>query len=171
MPRYALLAAALCLWPVAARAQYHFAPAPHLDHRGQWGILVEPVGTYLSAAGKAVSTGASFGVDVGVTHGLADSGDELTLMVRPLFAGAVKGALVMGGYRTYFGLEAWKTYADLQILVPIVPGPSIGARVGLGLMYDPDRRFGVAVTGGVLAAAGTVTLVGFDLLAGVQLRF
>ena len=166
-----LALAGAVLAPGVARAQYRFAPAPRLDHRGQWGVSLSPVVGYLSAAGKTVDSGISFGVDLGISHGLADRGDELTLHLRPLLAGAVKGALVMAGYRTYFGLETWKTYADLQILVPVVPGPAVGARVGLGLMYDPSRRIGVSVSGGAMAAAGAVFVTGFDVMAGVQLRF
>lgn len=168
-----LLALAAATLPRAAAAGgYHFGDALMLDHRGQWGVAVEPVYAFLSATEPAgVHTGSNLGVDLVLSHGLADTGDELAVRVRALPFGAVPGVFVIGGYRTYFGLEHWKTYADLDLLVPIVPGPAIGGRVGLGLMYDPSKRFGVSVSAGAYAAVGVVFVTGFDALVGAQLRF
>lgn len=160
------------LGPGAARAQYAFEEADDLDHRGQWGVEVAPVLAWLSATdGDRTRVGGALAVDVSVSRALADEGDELSLRLRAVATGPSTGAMILGGYRTYFGWSHWKTYADVEVLASLVSAPAFGGRVGLGVMYDPSRRIGVSLSGGAYAAAGFSFVTGFDALVSVQVRF
>jgi hypothetical protein len=167
------LIALVCLLPLGSRAQYVFEDPPELDHRDQWGLRLEPGATLFAATDVREASGRGLvgSLEVGLSRGLPHTGHEISVRVRPLLLGRPRGLLFLGGYRAYAGLDHWKTFADLDLLVPVVPGPSAGVRVGAGVMYDPTRYLGVSLSGGAFAAIGRAMVSGFDLAAGLQIRF
>ena len=53
----------------------------------------------------------------------------------------------MGGYRSFFGREAWQTFLDLGIGVRPFSGPWVGPRIALGLRHTFSER--IAIIGGL----------------------
>ncbi|RMG12988.1 MAG: hypothetical protein D6729_15830 [Deltaproteobacteria bacterium] len=173
--RFALLGALLCqtlLVPGAAQARYRFEDATAFDHRGQWGLRFESVGTYgfTVAPGNEGATGFGLGFEAGFSRGLAYTGDELSLRLRPLVAGPLSGLALLGGYRVYFGYEHWKTFTDLDLYLPLLPSFAAGAHLAAGVLYDLGRHLGISLSVGVSAAVGTRFFATFDGALGLQLR-
>ncbi len=115
--------------------------------------------------------GLAAGLDLGASKGLAWCGNELSVRARLFQTGDGRGLAAIAGYRAYAGSQHWKTFADLDLMVPLAPAPAAGARLGMGLMYDPSRRLGFSLSVGAFAALGRGLVSGFDGGLGVQVRF
>lgn len=152
---------------------------PRYDHRDQQGPTVEAI--YLrdviwrsSSESSSADRGAlrvSWGFDptgdgnellFGATGSLLDWSDGDEERVRLAFDAR---------YRANVGTEQLKTLLEVGIWGTAVESLSIGPLVGLGLMYDFSRNFGLFATGTLAASIGEVRVVSFGGGVGLQLRY
>lgn len=161
-----LLVLSLSLLTAAASA------TERLDHHGAVGLLIGSGLDYRSQALPDNSTYVGFylPVDFGGTYNVGDDSNELVLAIRgELFGPSFVGA-IYGGYRSYFGQDAWKTFFDLHLRADVVPQFTVGPRMGFGAQFDPHALFGIYAGVGAHVGAGTGIRFGGELILGVQLR-
>ena len=173
MPRVLLLALALALAPLAARAL-----EPRFDHRDSHGPLLE----FLLAHDTVVAGGntthswrpalrAGWGFDVtGEGSELIASAD---VALRSFDDPARERILVSTSlrYRGYFGTEEWKSWFEAGLWVPVASRVAVGPLVGVGLMYDFSDAAGLFAGAEFASAIGDGRVVSFGGVAGFQLRF
>ncbi len=149
-------------------------PEPRLDHRDQLGVLVVPEGERLFGPG-ADSDRLGAGLSLGVSLPLSDEGIEGVLTLHGLDAapGELQPRVTLGGaLRRFAGDDAWKSFFEAGLRLPIVPAPGARLRLGLGVQWDLTPGFGAWLGGG--AGAGLVTegfVFGLDAGLGLQWRF
>lgn len=168
-----MAATGFCIAPLKAAHAYYFEDAGGLDHRGQWGIRIDPGITFFAMSDLHGDGGSAslYSFETGLCRGGRYTGNEISLRIRILKADFGTGIMLLSGYRLYSGMEHWKTFADIDIAAPLSPGPGIGGRLGIGAMYDFNRNFGAAISAGVFSAFGSSVYTGLDLSVGVHIRF
>ncbi|MHB1845834.1 MAG: hypothetical protein ACYCWW_13485 [Deltaproteobacteria bacterium] len=168
-PVAALLALGLLLAGARARSL-----EPIEDHRDEWGLTASIGAVYDTAAPLArdvlYTPGVIPSLEVGGTYAVTDTGDELTLRMR-LVDGPSLGPMFLGGYRSYFGDDWFKTFFAAELFGLTAPFWSIGAHGGVGAQYDIGRAFGLFAELGFGAAVGGVIYRSFDGNLGAQVRF
>lgn len=145
-----------------------------LDHRGQLGVVAVPEVERLFGSGVD-SDRLAAGLALGVTLPLSDEGLEGVLTLHGLDAAppALQPRVTLGGdLRGLEGDEAWKSFFEIGLRLPVWELPGARARFGLGVQFDPSSTFGVWL--GVGAGAGVTTggfTFGLDAGVGLQWRF
>jgi len=76
----------------------------------------------------------------------------------------------LAGLRTSFGDERWKTFADLQLAVTVVPQLLLGPRFGVGVQYEVSPVAGAFCQAALQVGLGSVLAIAGDVSCGVQLR-
>jgi hypothetical protein len=140
----AVLAVAL---PVGASAAEP-VDTPYYAERRALSLIIGPGAGYTESIDRgddAVEQGADAHLDLGGTRTVGYDGDELFVLIR----GSLRGPdlSVGGGYRNFFGVDAWQTFFDLGVMVRPFSGPWVGPRVALGLRHTFTER--LAVFGGL----------------------
>jgi hypothetical protein len=167
------------------------------DHRGSLGLLVSGgFGGFDSVAfgglrdlcngNPAACNGSRYWVDLGLSYGLSDSGNDLVLRAQGDFAGggAPLDFALEGGYRVYFGRERLKTFFELDGSIHAMPAHyldsagnsrfspvlSLGPAFGVGVQYEVTPVFGVF--GGIQVGLdiGQVLRFAAHVAVGIQLR-
>lgn len=84
-------------------------------------------------------------LDVGGSRTVGHDGDELFVLIR----GSLRGPdlSLVGGYRNFFGTDAWQSFFDLSAVIRPFSGPWLGPRVAFGLRHTFSER--LAVFGGL----------------------
>lgn len=142
------------------------------DHRGAVGLLVGGAGHRAEAIryGTFADAGWRTSLHLGATVGFTERGDELVAFVRGQFLGPLPNASLYVGYRSYFGPDQWKTFADLGVAVYVAPLALVGPRVAFGLQYDFTSLVGAYAGVGAQAGFGQGVRIEGELVLGVQLR-
>ncbi len=140
------------------------------DHHDSIGGVFSLVGARKDSAGTDFDDdGFRAGLEAGGTLNIGGGNNELKLAARVLFGGLFDLGF-NGGYRGYFGLDQWKTFADLDLAAQVLPVFTIGPRVGLGVQFDFSNIAGVF---GVLSGQigfGAGIRYGVEVRIGIQLR-
>jgi hypothetical protein len=172
-------ARALVIVAALASAGAGGALEPRFDHRDSHGPIVEALlaRDILSVAGhRNVGTWrpavrAGWGVDV------AGEGSELfaaaDLALRSLDDPARERVLLAASlrYRTYFGTEELKTFAEAGISVPIRSRGGGGPRAPHDRPSHISRAGGIFAGGEFAAAFGEARIFTFAFRGGAQVRF
>lgn len=147
---------------------------PRLDHRGQLGVVAVPeVERLFGPGGDSDRLGA--GLALGVTLPLSDEGIEGVLTAHGLDAAplALQPRVTLGAdLRRLAGDDAWKSFFEAGLRLPLWSAPGLRARLGLGLQWDATPAFGAWLGTGFgagLAVGGFA--VGLDAGLGLQWRF
>lgn len=143
-----------------------------LDHHGAVGLLI---GSGLDVRQEVTATsstelGTRVPVDIGGTYNIGHDSNELKLVLRAALLGPRPLGIVYGGYRGYFGSDAWKTFFDLDLRVDALPTVTVGPRMGLGVQYELGSLVGVYSGIAAHVGAGQGIRFGAELVVGVQLR-
>lgn len=171
----AIVAASGALLAPAAAASLE----PRYDHRDQQGPTVEVL--YLrdviwrspseSSSADRGALRVSWGFDptgdgnellFGATGSVLDRSDGEEERVRLAFDAR---------YRANVGTERLKTLLEVGLWGSAVESLSAGPLLGLGLMFDFSRNFGLFATGTLAASIGEVRIVSFGGGVGLQLRY
>ena len=116
---------------------------------------------------------------LGVSFNIGDNSNEIVAVLTPSLAEtyrlesrryewALDGTL-WAGYRGYFG-ERLKTFLDLDLAATVIPGFTIGPRVGFGTQYELLSVAGVFASVAAQLGFGSAVLFRAELCLGVQLR-
>jgi hypothetical protein len=167
----ALAAAALLPAPAAALELRY-------DHRDTHGPLVELLVLRDTVAVPGEASVSLWRPAVRLAFGFAATGegDELILGLTGALPGSAPDAAqvllaIDARYRGYFGLDAWKTFFEAGVWMPLVAPLAIGPLVGLGVQWDPSRAFGVYADASFMTAWGEARIASFGLSVGAQVRF
>lgn len=158
----ALAVAAVCLGAAGER----------LDHHGAVGLLIGAGGDYRSQALPTGDTSIGFRLplDLGGTYNVGDDSNELLLAGRVELLAPSLITSAYGGYRSYFGQDAWKTFFDLHVRADFTPAFTAGPRMGFGAQYELNSLVGVFAAIGAHVGAGAGIRFGGELLLGMQFR-
>lgn len=148
------------------------AAADRLDHHGAVGLLL---GSGLDLRQEADPNGESSNglrvpVDLGGTYNIGHDSSELKLVLRAELLGPQWIGVIYGGYRGYFGADAWKTFFDLDLRVDALPKITAGPRMGIGVQYELGSLVGIYSALAAHVGAGQGIRFGAELTIGVQLR-
>lgn len=168
-------AVALAVAPAGAAAL-----EPRFDHRDQQGPAAELVlaRDTVAVAGEATRSTWRPAARLAWTYDFHGEGDELHFGITTALGAAWddperQHVLVAADarYRAYFGLDAWKTFFDLGVWLPVRSRLAVGPLVGIGVMYDFGRGGGVFTTLGFATALGQARIASFGGSVGAQFRF
>ena len=142
------------------------------DHRGSLGVIASGglVRTDFISGGGGSESGFRGGAELGGTLQLGTDDDEVLLALHGVFGGPAFDLSVRGGWRGYFGHDAWKTFVDLQLATHVTPRFLIGPRLGLGVQLDFLPIAGAFFTAGAEIGLGQGIRFGADVALGFQLR-
>lgn len=89
--------------------------------------------------------GADAHLDLSGTRTVGYAGDELFVLLR----GSLRGPdlSIAGGYRSFYGRDAWQSFFDVGLAVRPFSGPWVGPRIALGLRHTFSER--IAIIGGL----------------------
>ena len=149
-----------------------------LDHAGSLGLIFGAFGSYesieratcLTCETTAILTGPSLSLDLGASLAVGWEGAELLLRLRLTRLGDAPGEAVFVGFRHYFGRDAWKTFASLEVGGHFRPIAAGGARGGFGVAWDFSPLFGLWAEAAASFALGEGRLFGAQLGLGLQAR-
>lgn len=169
-----LVACLLAASPVAAGAL-----EPRYDHRDQQGpvVALELWRDSVTVSGRPTLVEVRPRVHAGWGFDLSGEGDELILggSLRLASWSDAERARYLAGldarYRGYFGAEELKTYFDVGLWGELQNKLVIGPLVGVGLLYDPSRAWGVFLGLQFNTGFGEARVADFGGTLGVQLRF
>jgi hypothetical protein len=138
------LALAVALPGSGVAAEYVDTP---YGERRALSLILGPGASYtelIRRSDDAVS-GADAHLDLSGTRTVGYDGDEVFVLLR----GGLRGPdlSIGGGYRSFFGRDAWQTFFDLGVLVRPFSGPWLGPRVALGVRHTFSER--IAIIGGL----------------------
>ncbi len=172
--RLAAVLALILAPPLAAGAL-----EPRFDHRDQQGPLaaLELWRDSVAISGRPTVAELRPRLRLGWGFDLSGEGDELILGGALRLAGwddPARERYLFGldaRYRGYFGTEELKTFFEVGLWAELRSRLAAGPEVGIGLAYDPDRRWGTFLSLHFATAFGEARIAGLGASAGVQLRF
>jgi len=141
------------------------------DHRGSLGLVVAATGERVDHAATGYSNaGWRSGVETGGTLQFGQNDNEVALRGRVIFGGPAIDVMLRAGLRRFFGLEAWKTFVELDVVGHVTPRISVGPGIGAGVQYDFSSIAGVYAVVSTHLGFGSGLRFGADVLVGLQLR-
>lgn len=155
---------------VASAAEY--VDGPYRERRAL-SLILGPGASYTQYINRSdddVEPGAAdVHLDLGGTRTVGYDGDELFLMIR----GSLRDPdlSLVGGFRSYFGQDAWQTFFDLGAMIRPFSGPWVGPRVALGLRHTFSERFAVFGGFGLTLGIGGGLRGDAEAFTGVQWIF
>lgn len=157
-----LLLILLLAAPTLARAQYY-------EERRAVSLLVGPgVGYTTAISGEAARTGLGVILDVGGSLTVGYDQDEIFLLARGGLGEAGKGGVLIGGFRSFFGREAWQTFFDLSAAVRLFSGTWGGPRLGFGLRRTLSDQLSLYAGLGLSLGFGSGMRVDAEAFTGLQ---
>lgn len=129
----------------AGAAEYVDTP---YGERRALSLILGPGASYtelISPSDDDVVSGGDAHLDLSGTRTVGYDGDELFVLLR----GSARGPdlSIGGGYRSFFGRDAWQTFLDLGLMVRPFSGPWLGPRIALGVRHTFSER--IAIIGGL----------------------
>ncbi|MCP3137975.1 hypothetical protein [Pyxidicoccus xibeiensis] len=154
---------------VASAAEY--VDGPYRERRAL-SLLLGPGASYaelINRSDEDVESGGDVHLDLGGTRTVGYDGDEVFLMIR----GSLRGPdlSLVGGYRSYFGQDAWQSFFDLGAMIRPFSGPWVGPRIALGLRHTFSERFAVFGGLGLTLGFGSGLRADAEVFTGVQWIF
>lgn len=166
-----LVAVALCML-AAPSEESERVPLERLDHRGAAGLLISLGGDRVDRIDGAGGSDHGFRLapEVGLSAAITERGSEVLLSVRASFFGPAVDVATRLGMRSYFGLDAWKTFVDLEVIAHWTPLVTVGPGLRFGVQYEFSSVFGAYAAAGAQIGLGQAIRLGFEVTLGVQLR-
>ncbi|NMO22911.1 hypothetical protein HPC49_50175 [Pyxidicoccus fallax] len=135
-------------------------------------LILGPGGSYTEYINRSdddAESGGDAHLDVGGTRTVGYDGDELFVLIR----GSVRGPdlSLIGGYRNFFGTDAWQSFFDLSAVIRPFSGPWVGPRVAFGLRHTFSERFALYGGLGVTLGFGAGLRGDAEAFTGVQWIF
>jgi hypothetical protein len=109
-------------------------------------------------------------VDLGGTIAVGQSGSELVLRGRFVWATPSWGGSLLLGYRKYFGKDELKTFVGFDLMGTFRPVTTGGARVGFGAIWDFSPVMGLWAEAGGSFGLGVGRRFAAELTIGFQAR-
>ncbi|WP_224370019.1 hypothetical protein [Hyalangium versicolor] len=160
-----LLLIVLLTVPTLARAQYYE------QHRAL-SLLAGPGAGYTNAIqGDRAKTGPGVFLDLGGSLTVGDDRDELFLLIRGGLGEAGRGAVLISGFRSFFGHDEWQSFFDLSAAVRLFSGTWVGPRIGFGLRRTLSDRLSLYGGLGLSLGFGSGMRVDTEASFGLQWSF
>lgn len=163
----------LALAPLGAQAL-----EPRFDHRDQLGPAVEVLLASDTVAEPRRTSRTTVGPALRLAFGFDPTGDGNDLIVgarlawpRPDAERVRVRAALDARYRAYFLTEAWKTFLEVGLFLPVSSRLGAGPMVGLGVAYDFGRSGGVWAGASLATAFGSARFASAAVALGAQMRF
>lgn len=148
------------------------ASAQTYEQHRSLSLLAGPGFGYTSAiTGSEARTGPGGFLDLGGSLTVGDDRDELFLLIRAGVGEAGRGAMLIGGYRSFFGQDEWQTFFDLGATVRLFSGTWAGPRIGLGLRRTLSDRLSLYGGLGLTLGFGSGMRVDTEASIGLQWSF
>jgi hypothetical protein len=152
---------------------------PRYDHRDQQGALLALETWRETVVVSGVRTRSDFRprLRAGWGFDLSGEGDELILSATTRIDSwedpeAMRFLYGLDArYRGYFGTEELKTFFEVGVWSELKSRFAVGPAVGLGVAYDPNRRWGAFFSVHFATGFGEARIASFGASAGVQLRY
>jgi len=146
--------------------------AERYDHQGSLCAVLAPGAAWATSSSDVAvpAVGARWSALLGGGLAVDDDGRELLLLVRASGRGTAADVAALVGFRSYFGGERLRTFADLQLAVSLWPMPLAGPRIGAGVQYELSPVAGAFCAASMLLGFGPALLFAGDLSCGLQLR-
>lgn len=162
------LAAALPASALAAEP----AGLPYYEERRALSLILGPGASYTEFIDRGDDDAVSGGdahLDLGGSRTVGYDGDELFVLIR----GSLRGPdlSLVGGYRNFFGTDAWQSFFDLSAVIRPFSGPWVGPRVAFGLRHTFSERLAVYGGLGVTLGFGAGLRGDAEAFTGVQWIF
>ncbi|QSQ28081.1 hypothetical protein JY651_12640 [Pyxidicoccus parkwayensis] len=167
MIRAALPLAALAL-PAVAMAD----DTPYYADRRALSLILGPGASYteyIKSSDNDAESGPDAHLDLMGTRTVGYDGNEIYVLIR----GSVRNLdlAVGGGYRNFFGRDAWQSFFDVGVLVRPFSGPWVGPRVGFGVRHTFSERLAVFGGLGITLGFGSGLRGDAEAFTGVQWIF
>jgi hypothetical protein len=160
-----LLLILLLAAPTLVRAQYY-------EERRAVSLMAGPgLGYTAVISGDQAKTGPGLLLDVGGSLTVGYDQDELFLLARAGLGEAGKGGVLLGGFRSFFGRDAWQTFFDLGASVRLFSGTWVGPRLGFGLRHTLSDQLSFYGGLGLSLGFGSGLRVDAEALTGLQWSF
>ncbi|MFP2906874.1 hypothetical protein ACLESD_17875 [Pyxidicoccus sp. 3LFB2] len=122
--------------------------APYYEDRRALSLILGPGAAYTEYIDRGdddAESGGDAHLDVAGTRTVGYDGDEVFVLIR----GGLRGPelSVGGGYRNYFGVDAWQSFFDAGVMIRPFSGPWVGPRIAFGVRHTFSER--LAVLGGL----------------------
>jgi hypothetical protein len=151
--------------PTLARAQYY-------EERSAVSLLAGPgLGYTTGISGGKAETGPGVFLDLGGSLTVGYDQDEIFLLARGGLGAAGEGGVLIGGFRSFFGREAWQTFFDLGAAVRLFSGTWAGPRLGFGLRHTLSDQLSFYGGLGLSLGFGSGMRVDAEAFTGLQWSF
>jgi hypothetical protein len=97
--------------------------------------------------------------------------DEIFLLARGGLGEAGKGGVLLGGFRSFFGREAWQTFFEVGASVRLFSGTWLGPRLGFGLRHTLSDQLSFYGGLGLSLGFGSGMRVDAEAFTGLQWSF
>ncbi|MBZ4419944.1 hypothetical protein K8638_26050 [Myxococcus sp. RHST-1-4] len=130
-----------------------YVDTPYYQERRALSLILGPGASYTEYIDRNdddAESGGDAHLDLGGSRTVGYDGDEVFVLIR----GSLRGAdlSVVGGYRNFFGTDAWQSFFDLSAVIRPFSGPWVGPRVAFGLRHTFSER--LALYGGLGVSLG-----------------
>jgi hypothetical protein len=160
-----LLLLLLLALPTLARAQ-------HYAERRAVSLLGGAGASYTNAIrGEKVRTGPGLFLDLGTSLTVGNDGDELFLMARGSTGKAGEEAVLLGGFRSFFGHEDWQTFFELGATARLFSGTWAGPRLGFGVRHTLSDQLSLLGGLGLSLGFGSGLRADAEAFTGLQWSF
>ncbi len=160
-----LLLILLLAAPTLARAQYY-------EERSAVSLLAGPgLGYTTGISGGKAETGPGVFLDLGGSLTVGYDQDEIFLLARGGLGEAGEGGVLLGGFRSFFGREAWQTFFDLGAAVRLFSGTWVGPRLGFGLRHTLSDQLSFYGGLGLSLGFGSGMRMDAEAFTGLQWSF
>ncbi|WP_240359376.1 hypothetical protein [Pyxidicoccus trucidator] len=157
--------------PARARAAEP-VDTPYYEDRRALSLIIGPGGSYtdyIDADDDDAESGGDAHLDLAGTRTVGYDGDELFVLIR----GSLRGPdlSLVGGYRNFFGMDAWQSFFDLSVMIRPFSGPWVGPRVAFGARHTFSERLAVFGGLGLTLGFGSGLRADAEVFTGVQWIF
>lgn len=151
--------------PALAQAQYYE------DHQTV-SLLLGPSLSYTNAIrGQQAQTGPGVYLDLGGSLTVGDDRDEVFLIARGGTGPSGGEGVLLGGFRSVFGDEAWQTFFDLGATLRLFSGTWAGPRVGFGVRHALSDHLSLYGGLGLSLGFGSGLRLDAEAFTGLQWSF
>ncbi|NBD12150.1 hypothetical protein [Corallococcus silvisoli] len=163
-----LAAVVLILAGVPAAAAEFVDDGPYARRRSLI-LSVGPGATYTERiSGDSAVSGLAGQLDLGAALTVGYAEDQVFLLVRGSAGRPGEELALIGGYRSVFGSESWRTFFELGASVRPISGPWLGPRIGFGASHTLSDHFALYGGLGFTFGFGSGLRADTELFTGLQ---